>query len=348
MKLFSTACLFVSGALAAVSSTPDSEDFYRLESYPHALTKPFLDKYLSSRFYDYGGQTIIKSDSYIRLTGDRPDESGWLFSKLPAMPENFQIEFEFKIHGGGGGSLSGDGLAMWITTHKGGSGPVFGTKDRFEGLGIFFDTYKNNRPGKVFPIVMAMNGDGKTNYDHAHDGLSNEIASCSAKGLVNANGIARARVTHVKGKFFSVDLDYRQTGKWQNCFMLEQDQFTVPEGAFLGFSARTGQLHENHEIHRVQVYSLRNPPSNYGQLLEIDDGIRPTRDDKRNAQMRRNIDSYNKAQSLKEPSKSSRSWWGLLGKLLLVILAVLIAFVGYGIWLTKNKQRRRRTRDYYL
>lgn len=49
----------------------------------------------------------------------------------------------------------------------------------FEGLGIFFDTYKNNRPGVVFPYVMAMLGDGKTPYDKANDGKANELAGCS-------------------------------------------------------------------------------------------------------------------------------------------------------------------------
>lgn len=58
-------------------------------------------------------------------------------------------------------------------------GPVFGSTDRFEGLGIFFDTYKNNRPGTSFPYVMAMMGDGQTTYDQAHDGKANELAGCS-------------------------------------------------------------------------------------------------------------------------------------------------------------------------
>lgn len=47
---------------------------------------------------------------------------------------------------------------MWITKQRATQGPVFGSADKFEGLGIFFDTYKNNRPGVVFPYVMAMLG----------------------------------------------------------------------------------------------------------------------------------------------------------------------------------------------
>lgn len=76
---------------------------------------------------------------------------------------------------------------MWLTKQRAIPGPVFGSTDRFEGLGIFFDTYKNNRPGTVFPYVMAMMGDGQTTYDKAHDGKDNELAGCSVC-VENNNG----------------------------------------------------------------------------------------------------------------------------------------------------------------
>jgi mannose-binding lectin 2 len=77
-------------------------------------------------------------------------------------------------------------MAMWITKNRATPGPVFGSTDQFEGLGIFFDTYKNNRPGVVFPYVMAMAGNGQTSYDQPNDGKANEIAGCSVS-LSDAN-----------------------------------------------------------------------------------------------------------------------------------------------------------------
>jgi lectin, mannose-binding 2 len=70
-------------------------------------------------------------------------------------------------------------MAIWVTKGRATPGSVFGSADRFEGLGIFIDTYKNNRPGTVFPYVMAMMGDGQTSYDQAHDGKENQLAGCS-------------------------------------------------------------------------------------------------------------------------------------------------------------------------
>lgn len=71
-------------------------------------------------------------------------------------------------------------MAMWLTRQRAQGGAVFGSVDKFEGLGLFFDTYKNNRPGTVFPYVMAMRGDGSTEYDKHNDGKANELAGCSA------------------------------------------------------------------------------------------------------------------------------------------------------------------------
>lgn len=73
---------------------------------------------------------------------------------------------------------------MWLTKQRGLAGEVFGSVDRFEGLGIFFDTYKNNRPGTVFPYIMAMMGDGVAPYDKANDGKDNELMDARRAGSV--------------------------------------------------------------------------------------------------------------------------------------------------------------------
>lgn len=46
---------------------------------------------------------------------------------------------------GKGDGLFGDGFAVWLTKERAEMGPVFGNRDNFEGLGIFFDTYANSR-----------------------------------------------------------------------------------------------------------------------------------------------------------------------------------------------------------
>lgn len=141
---------------------------------------------MGSRWWDFGGDTIIRADQYIRLAADSPSQSGWVFSKIPLTATNWEIEFEFSISGKG--NLHGDGFALWVTKDRAQPGSVFGHADRFEGLGLFFDTYKNNRPGVVFPYVMAMIGDGKTSYDSANDGKANELGGCSVRTVYRTDG----------------------------------------------------------------------------------------------------------------------------------------------------------------
>ena len=173
-------CLLAAWAgvvFAAEDKTPDNVKKIPLRT--HSISTPYLDSDLQSRWFDFGGDTIIRADKYIRLASDIQSRSGWLFSKIPLTASNWEIEVEFKISGKA--TLHGDGMAMWITKQRAQQGPVFGHADKFEGLGIFFDTYKNERPGVVFPMVMAMVGDGQTSYNKETDGKDQEIAFCSVK-----------------------------------------------------------------------------------------------------------------------------------------------------------------------
>ena len=163
--------------VAAAAADDGQSDVKKISLRTHSISPPYLDSDLQSRWFDFGGDTIVRADQYVRLTGDLPSRSGWLFSKIPLTASNWEIEVEFKIHGKK--TLHGDGMAMWITKQRAQQGPVFGHADKFDGLGIFFDTYKNERPGVVFPMVMAMMGDGQTSYNKETDGKDQDLAFCS-------------------------------------------------------------------------------------------------------------------------------------------------------------------------
>lgn len=163
--------------LNVAADTTDSDGVKSIPLRTHSLAPPYLDSDMTSRWWDFGGDTLIRADQYVRLASDVPSQSGYIFSKIPLTATNWEVEFEFSISGKG--NLHGDGFAMWVVKDRAQQGPVFGGKDEFEGFGLFFDTYKNNRPGVVFPYVMGMMGDGKTQYDSANDGKANEMGGCS-------------------------------------------------------------------------------------------------------------------------------------------------------------------------
>ena len=76
----------------------------------------------------------------------------------PVGMHNWEVVIQFQVHGQGK-HLFGDGFAFWYTKEKGQTGPVFGSKDYFTGLGIFFDTYSNH------------NGDHKVSQGQVNFGL---------------------------------------------------------------------------------------------------------------------------------------------------------------------------------
>lgn len=172
---------------------------------------------------------------------------------MPLTATNWEIEVEFKISGKN--QLYGDGFAMWLTKTRAQEGHVFGSTDKFEGLGIFFDTYKNNRPGVVFPYVMAMVGDGQTSYDKDTDGKNQEYAGCSARGLRHATIPTKLRLTYFQEKRLKLELQYKKEDDWVVCFDSE-DPPALPQVVYLGFSAETGELSDNHDIVSIQARNL--------------------------------------------------------------------------------------------
>lgn len=55
--------------------------------------------------------------------------------------------------------------AIWFTDKPGVEGPVFGSSDKWNGLGVFFDSFDNDNK-RNNPYVMAMVNDGTKVYDH--------------------------------------------------------------------------------------------------------------------------------------------------------------------------------------
>ncbi|KAJ5914215.1 hypothetical protein N7504_003098 [Penicillium tannophilum] len=315
--------------LAGLVSVPvNAYDDPNIKSIPlrtHSLTSPYLDSDFQSRWFDFGGDTVIRADKYIRLTADRPSQQGWIYSRVPLTATNWQIELEFEIHGNG--NLHGDGFALWLTKQRATQGPVFGSTDRFEGLGIFFDTYKNNRPGVSFPYVMAMMGDGETTYDQAHDGKANELAGCSARGLRNAPVPTKARLTYFQDKSLSLELQYKTEDTWVECFNLnaEDSNIAIPSVAYLGLSAETGELSDNHDIISLKaenLYSVGRNSAGGSRGSDKDNG----RGRGRNSSVR--------------PKKKTGSWTWFLFKIVLFFGAVAGAYFGWTVYRTKSRSSR--------
>ncbi|KAJ1972209.1 hypothetical protein H4R34_005483 [Dimargaris verticillata] len=209
-----------------------------------SLEPPYVDEGFRPLHWDYGGDVVIDTYSHVRLASDASSRQGHIWSNSMLPTDTWKVEFEFKIHGKGS-YLYGDGLAFWAAKERSTGGPVFGNRDYFTGLGIFFDTYANSKHTYSFPIITAMVGDGRTPYDAAGDGEKNSKGRCHAMIRNTRKESARAMVTYLKGKFLEVRV-MTEKDKWVDCFTV--NDITLPSGLYLGFSAHTGEISDNHDL----------------------------------------------------------------------------------------------------
>jgi lectin, mannose-binding 2 len=112
---------------------------------------------------------------------------------------------------------------------------------------------------------MAMIGDGQTEYDLDNDGKRNEIAGCEAdiiNGARNKNIATKARITYYKNTYLEVKLQYKAWDQWEPCFTIPNA--TIPSVAYLGFTALTGEVSDNHDIISVTTNNIVSvPPRSY-------------------------------------------------------------------------------------
>lgn len=231
-------------------------DVERVRIENQLLKSPYLETDLKSKNWDIEGDTLIKNNYYVRLTSEKKDQTGSIFNKHPFSDDGFEVTFKFSINGKARvNGLKGDGFAMFLTDKKLTQGPVFGSQDYFNGLGVFFDTYRNAKKGPMFPYINVMNGDGSTSYDKNNDGSSNQLGGCSARGIYNSrNNLVEARLIHTTQDGY-LSLDYKIDDSWKNCFTIKDVH--IPKERYLGFSANTGDLFANHDIFEVDVFTLK-------------------------------------------------------------------------------------------
>ncbi|GAA5977319.1 hypothetical protein JCM11641_000063 [Rhodosporidiobolus odoratus] len=224
----------------------------------HSLYAPYVDSDLQNRWFDFGGSTIINTNKHVRLTQDRPSQAGWLWSRLALAPNSFEVEFEFRVDGKSN-NIFGDGFAMWLTRGRAGMGPVFGSVDYWDGLGIFFDTYANSRHAYSFPRIYAILNDGKKSYEVGRDGQGQEVGACSID-FRRTDVTAKARLTYFKGKFTELAIHHAKWDEWTTCFAIEG--LELPSNPFLGFSALTGDVSDAHDIISITTSNVAyHPPA---------------------------------------------------------------------------------------
>ncbi|CAG0886509.1 unnamed protein product [Darwinula stevensoni] len=233
-----------------------SEEFLRRE---HSLMKPFQGSgmVLSIPNWEIFGNSMV-TKKFVRLTNDVPGRRGSIWNLVPVEEPNWEMQLHFKIHGKGK-VYYGDGLAFWYVQDKMVDGPVFGSKDQFYGLGVFIDTYMNDQKPvrREHPIIQAVVNNGTLSYDHEKDGKVQELKRCPVK-VQNLDHETYLSVRY-EDDTLTVAVDVENKQEWTTCF--SENHVRLPTGLYLGLSAATGDLSDNHDIFDLKFYALPSKPS---------------------------------------------------------------------------------------
>jgi len=232
--------------------------------------------------WEVGGSTFISND-HIRLTSDNPSQSGYIWSRMPVFVRDWEIHLHFSVHGSNS-RLFGDGFAFWYSAQRATDGNVFGSPDHFRGLGIFFDTYanQNGEHSHEHPYISVQVNNGSMSYDHDKDGTHTELGGCTShfRGVEDADTVVAIRYLGSK-KRLTIQFDVEGENIWSDC--LDEEGVVLPTGLFLGMSAQTGDLSDNHDIISMKFYELDDEdddkdPSEYTLLEPNASGSQPDRD----------------------------------------------------------------------
>ncbi|XP_050304580.1 vesicular integral-membrane protein VIP36 [Anthonomus grandis grandis] len=230
----------------------NTQDFLKRE---HTLIRPYYGSGIDIPYWQFTGSTIV-TPNYIRLTADLPSKSGAIWNTMPVFNANWELQIQFKVHGTDK-ELYGDGMAIWYTKDRLKEGPVFGSIDYFNGLAVMLDTYSNhNGPhSHGHPYISAMVNNGSIHYDHDRDGTHTQLAGCTAK-FRNVKHDTHIAIRY-ENDVLTVSTDIENKKAWNECFKIEGVH--LPTGYYLGLSAKTGDLSDNHDVLSVRLFDLDMP-----------------------------------------------------------------------------------------
>ncbi|KAF4077185.1 hypothetical protein AMELA_G00205160 [Ameiurus melas] len=254
-------CLLLVSALFHCSvrgETATEEPPHRRFEYKYSFKGPHLTQSDGMiPFWVHTGNAIPSADQ-IRITPSLRSQRGSVWTKAPVNFEHWEAEVAFRISGRG--RTGADGLAIWYTQDQGLEGPVYGAADRWNGLGIFFDSFDNDGK-KNNPAILVVGNNGKLIYDHQNDGSTQALGTC-LRDFRNKPYPVRAKVTYYRKTLTVMINNGFMPGKDDYEFCAKVENMVVPSTGYFGISAATGGLADDHDVLSFLLFRLTEPGQN--------------------------------------------------------------------------------------
>jgi len=241
--------------LVTNAQNPDVSPVLKRFEYKYSFKPPYLaQKDGTVPFFEYSGNAIASEES-VRITPSLRSQKGMIWSRLMTSFDWWEVEIQFRVTGRG--RIGADGLAFWYTSAKGFEGPVFGSSDRWNGLGIFFDSFDNDNKHNN-PYIMAMVNDGTKAYDHQKDGSTQQLAGC-LRDFRNKPFPVRAKIEFYRNTLTVMFHNGMSNNDKEFEMCMRVEGVVLPKSGFFGISAATGGLADDHDVLKFNVFSLRSP-----------------------------------------------------------------------------------------
>ncbi|KAJ3216148.1 hypothetical protein HDU67_009875 [Dinochytrium kinnereticum] len=232
----------------------DHEDVARKYDYRLSIKKPY--KFFNDiPYFDLKGNAIASPDS-IRLTTSVPQMKGSVWSKDPNPFSAWQIHFSVSVSGRS--YIGENGIAIWYTLDRATEGPVYGSTDKWTGIGIFLDS-SDSSMNRVTPYVSGYLNDGNMEFGAPGYSESTLLGGCF-RDFRNSPKPTWGRLTYANrtlqvGKVY-LDLDVMQDGySFTECFTYTG--IDLPAGYFFGVSASTGNyIADDHDLFSFETFEM--------------------------------------------------------------------------------------------
>ncbi|KAL1132113.1 hypothetical protein AAG570_010071 [Ranatra chinensis] len=242
---------------------------FRKFEYKFSFKPPYLaQKDGSVPFWEYGGNAIASSEN-VRIAPSLRSQKGAIWTKSKTVFDWWEVDIVFRITGRG--RIGADGLAFWFVENKGAyDGQVFGSSDKWKGLGIFFDSFDNDNKHNN-PYIMAVVNDGTKEFDHANDGGTQALAGC-LRDFRNKPYPTRAKIEYYMNTLTVLFHNGMTNNEQDFEVCLRAENVHLPKYGYFGLSAATGGLADDHDVQHFLTSSLYPPgqqPTPAGQPVRV-------------------------------------------------------------------------------
>ena len=222
-----------------------------------------------SRNWRASGSTSVQN-YFARLTPDRQSKKGALWATKALGTTEVSVAMKFRISGQGK-KYFGDGMALWLTDARNyRAGDFHGATEKFKGIGVILDTFKNAELLNYHKDVTVVFNDGTSDVETmltASIGCNGDVRYHEDRGDFSVNSASRVKfvIEPALGEGdeaslqISVFLDANNSGDYKQCVATTSLPASLDpqwlSRAYLGITASTGQLADNHDVLALAVYS---------------------------------------------------------------------------------------------